>query len=304
MTTLKSRLEELMSDYGLTTQQQLADFAGVSKGLVGQWFNGSTGLGKKPLLAFQKKTNYSTQWLTDGTGSKYIDELEAAPSRHAGFAARLAQSIATAGMDLAVLAKKSFVPQERIEVYLTGTKLPYVEDAENLAAALGVGVEWLRFGEDIRTPPTGSGVAATHDSVVLPGHFRIMRYDISLSAGEGNAIWVEREDDDDPLLFRYGWLKVKGLRQQDLRAMYVRGDSMDPVLKHWDTVVIDVSDTGIDDGEIYALFFKDKLYIKQLRNTENGVDLISFNPDYDVMHVTEENADRFQVLGRMVWRGG
>ena len=49
MNTLKDRLEELMAEYGLDTQQQLADFAGVSKGLVGQWFNGSTGLGAKPL---------------------------------------------------------------------------------------------------------------------------------------------------------------------------------------------------------------------------------------------------------------
>ena len=65
MSTLKERLEELMDDYNLVTQQQLAEFADVSKGLVGQWFNGSTGLGKKPLLAFQKKTNYSTQWLIE-----------------------------------------------------------------------------------------------------------------------------------------------------------------------------------------------------------------------------------------------
>ncbi len=43
---LKDRLQELMAEYGLITQQDLADFAGVSKGLVGQWFNGQTGLGK------------------------------------------------------------------------------------------------------------------------------------------------------------------------------------------------------------------------------------------------------------------
>ncbi len=71
MNTLKDRLEELMAKYGLTTQQQLADFAGVSKGLVGQWFNGSTGLGAKPLSAFDKKTNFSINWLADGTGDKY-----------------------------------------------------------------------------------------------------------------------------------------------------------------------------------------------------------------------------------------
>lgn len=73
---LKDRLQELMNDYGLITQQDLADFAGVSKGLVGQWFSGQTGLGKKPLLAFEKKTNFSTRWLADGLGNKYRKDSE------------------------------------------------------------------------------------------------------------------------------------------------------------------------------------------------------------------------------------
>lgn len=73
---LKDRLQELMAEYGLITQQDLADFAGVSKGLVGQWFNGQTGLGKKPLLAFEKKTRFSTRWLADGLGEKYRKDVE------------------------------------------------------------------------------------------------------------------------------------------------------------------------------------------------------------------------------------
>jgi peptidase, S24 family len=86
MNTLKDRLEELMAEHGLTTQQQLADFAGVSKGLVGQWFNGSTGLGAKPLLAFGKKTRFSTQWLADGTGEKYQSESKPVESNATAFA--------------------------------------------------------------------------------------------------------------------------------------------------------------------------------------------------------------------------
>jgi len=86
MNTLKDRLEELMTEHGLTTQQQLADFAGVSKGLVGQWFNGSTGLGAKPLLAFGKKTRFSTQWLADGTGEKYQADGKPIESNATAFA--------------------------------------------------------------------------------------------------------------------------------------------------------------------------------------------------------------------------
>lgn len=90
MTTLKERLEEVMQEHGLKTQQQLAEFAGVSKGLVGQWFKGDTGLGAKPLLAFETKTNFSTRWLVEGKGDKYRNvgkqgegEMSAAPSNHA-----------------------------------------------------------------------------------------------------------------------------------------------------------------------------------------------------------------------------
>ena len=71
MTDLQQRLKELMAEYQLKTMQELADFAGVSKGLVGQWFSGVTGLGKKPLLNLTQKTRYSAQWLADGSGEKY-----------------------------------------------------------------------------------------------------------------------------------------------------------------------------------------------------------------------------------------
>lgn len=70
---LKERLHELMRENGLKTQTQLADFAKVTKGLVHQWFNGDTGLGKKPLLELEKKTRFSAQWLAYGTGNKYKD---------------------------------------------------------------------------------------------------------------------------------------------------------------------------------------------------------------------------------------
>lgn len=68
---LKDRLEELMAEYGIENKQQLAKFAGVSKALVGQWFLGETGLGAKPLLAFDTKTRFSTKWLATGEGEKY-----------------------------------------------------------------------------------------------------------------------------------------------------------------------------------------------------------------------------------------
>lgn len=233
MTTLKERLKELMAEHGLTTQQQLADFAEVSKGLVGQWFNGSTGLGAKPLLAFEKKTNFSPQWLVDGVGEKYRD-----------------------------------VPRPR----------------------------------DHYIPPAG-GIAVLEDTDTTYTHREIEMYELRLSAGLGNAEWVPRKA-DDPLVFRNGWFRARGLNPNTLRGMYVKGDSMRPVLNNRDTIIIDISDTELVDGEIYAVVYREKFYIKQIKHLADGIELVSFNTEYKPMPVKNGDADQFQCLGRMVWRGG
>lgn len=234
MATLKERLEEVMHEHGLKTQQQLAEFAGVSKGLVGQWFKGDTGLGAKPLLAFEKKTKFSTRWLVEGKGNKYRDEI--------------------------------------------------VDD------------------DKLTISPAGS-IAIQEEVDLSHTHLAIDFYDYKLSAGTGTADWVPNRK-ESPLVFRKNWFKAKRLNPSDLRAMYIRGDSMSPELRDWDTVIIDITDLEIIDGEIYACVYKEKLYIKRIKRSEDGILLISSNPNYDTMEVNEQSADRFQLLGRMVWRGG
>ena len=68
---LSDRLQELMDEYGLKTRGELARFAGVSSGLVTQWFTGDTQLGAKPLIRFSERTRFCMRWLFDGTGPKY-----------------------------------------------------------------------------------------------------------------------------------------------------------------------------------------------------------------------------------------
>ena len=74
MSTLQERLKEVMDDLGITTQKDFATFAGVSKGLVNQWFSGTSTLGLKPIINITKKTNYSAEWLSRGVGPKYVSQ--------------------------------------------------------------------------------------------------------------------------------------------------------------------------------------------------------------------------------------
>ena len=62
MIALAERLTEVMKELGLETPTQLATFCGVTQGLVTQWFDGSSKLGPKPLLAFAR-THFDLDWI-------------------------------------------------------------------------------------------------------------------------------------------------------------------------------------------------------------------------------------------------
>lgn len=179
-----------------------------------------------------------------------------------------------------------------------------------LANALNTTSEYLIYGNDepinpkeaIEMPPAGS-IAIQEEVDLSHTHLAIDFYDYKLSAGTGTAAWVPNRK-ESPLVFRENWFKAKRLNPSDLRAMYVRGDSMTPELNDWDTVIIDITDLEIIDGAIYACVYKEKLYIKRIQRSEDGILLISSNTDYETMEVNQDTADRFQLLGRMVWRGG
>lgn len=167
---------------------------------------------------------------------------------------------------------------------------------------LGYSVNWLLGAEiekksiDISSIEDNADYSDTHIAIEL--------YDIKLSAGNGRIVeWVPRKS-EEPLLFREAWFKQKRLYPENCKAMYVRGHSMDPVLNDWDTVIVDITDTDIIDGEIYALIYGNNFYIKQVVRTGKGVQLISFNPDYEPINIRESDLEELQIVGRKIWRGG
>lgn len=207
------------------------------------------------------------------------------------------------GLTQVQLAEKVGVSQNTIQKVEKGGDTKYINQ---LAKALGVNPEWLQFGvgemlsevvDDVDVIDTEKDYSDTHISIDL--------YDIRLSAGNGKQVveWIPRKS-DEPLLFREAWFRVKRLSPKNCKAMYVRGHSMSPVLEDWDTVIVDVSDTEIADGEIYALIYNKNFYIKQIVRTGKGIQLLSFNTEYKPINVPDEELNNLQVIGRKVWRGG
>ncbi|STZ77360.1 LexA family transcriptional regulator [Bergeriella denitrificans] len=217
------------------------------------------------------------------------------------FAERLNKAKEKAGIELPELSKNTGISYEMVRRYTLGLAQPRTDGMERLAEVLNVSAPWLQFGESLM--PQAGAIAIQEEVDTEHTHFEIQMYEYKLSAGTGNFVWVTNHK-EDPLTFRERWFRARRLNPNTLRGMYVRGNSMEPDLKDWDTVIIDISDLDIADDEIYAVVFKDKFYIKRIRQTEDGLLLISSNPDYPPIEVTPESSHQFQLLGRMVWRGG
>ena len=83
--------------------------------------------------------------------------------------------------------------------------------------------------------------------------------------------------------------------------MDVRGDSMEPLLKNGDTLLVDQSDTEVMDGRIYVVTLGDELRVKRIQKSMRGYVLRSENPRY--ADITVEGADlaEFKVHGRVRW---
>lgn len=216
---------------------------------------------------------------------------------------RVKRSREKLGLNQKELAKLCNVSQNAIsKIESSGTQQP--RNLVQIANALKVNIQWLQSGEG--EPEQVLDLAIIEkDKDYSDSHIGISLYDIKLSAGNGTAIveWIPRKS-DEPLLFRSAWFKAKRLYPENCKAMYVRGNSMSPVLEDWDTVIVDISDTEIIDGEIYALSYKNNFYIKQVIRAGNNIDLISFNTTYAPIVINEDDLQHLKIIGKKVWRGG
>ncbi|WP_330114101.1 S24 family peptidase [Pseudomonas sp. JS3066] len=100
-------------------------------------------------------------------------------------------------------------------------------------------------------------------------------------------------------------LKNKGVDPANARCVTITGNSMEPVLKNGATVGVDVGNTRIVDGDLFAIDHGGQLRVKQAyRLPGGGIRLRSFNRDE---HPDEEYSlddmarHEIVVIGRVFW---
>lgn len=94
------------------------------------------------------------------------------------------------------------------------------------------------------------------------GHVHIRESNVEFSAGNG-VVFHEIEK-STPRSYSADWLHKEGIRPERAIRARVKGDSMEEFLFDGDTVLINLDETEIKDGKIYALRYGDELRIKQL----------------------------------------
>ena len=124
---------------------------------------------------------------------------------------------------------------------------------------------------------------------------------ISLEASAGPGATAAEEIPFDAFRFSRRWLRENGLEPGQLSAIRVMGDSMDPLLRDGDEILVDRTPRAFREG-VHVVRLGEALHVKLLQAVPpDRMRLISKNPAYETVEVGMSDVD---VVGRVVWKGG
>ena len=196
--------------------------------------------------------------------------------------------------NVSALARASGLNVSTIRGIVSDKRVPQIDTAAAIAKALGCGLGSL-MGED---------VSFYSHKVSDEGFAPIPAHDWGAEAGPGSGFSDAAEfAAEKSLMFSRAWLRRKGLVEQELMVIGVRGDSMTPELEDGDAVLIDKRPVERPNQRgIYFLRTHDGLNLKRVRVDRRSGDcyLMSSNPVYrDLIY----NQEDIEILGLVVWRG-
>jgi phage repressor protein C with HTH and peptisase S24 domain len=105
----------------------------------------------------------------------------------------------------------------------------------------------------------------------------------------------------DSFRFSRKWLRENALEAGKLSAVRVLGDSMEPLLREGDDLLVDMAARPFRDG-IYVLRLDGNLLVKRVTSQGAGrFSILSQNLSYPPISVMAED---LHLVGRVVWKSG
>ncbi len=163
-------------------------------------------------------------------------------------------------------------------------------DRRRLAAFFGVAESELGAPEDISPTPAKGRRSEFVDVPRLP-----------LDASAGPGAFAAEETPVDTFRFSARWLRGQGFDPAMLSAIAVAGDSMEPLLRDGDEILVDITPRPLRDG-IHVVRVGDALMVKRVQTgVPDVIVLESENPSYRPIELPRGEV---RVIGRVVWKGG
>lgn len=185
--------------------------------------------------------------------------------------------------------------------------------AMEISHIFGLSTDWILTGQGQRQSAQAQVQAMidsmpnaiTHDEIEpWRESVWVEFYDIRFCCGDGAGV-VDFEPLKKTLPFDASFFHYRGLKPEQLKMVYARGDSMSPYINEGDAVGIDISDKMPKDGEVYALFLDGDWMIKRIFKEGGGVlRLASDNQYYKDKIIDESNGESLIIIGRVVYRSG
>ncbi|QQE82910.1 XRE family transcriptional regulator [Pseudomonas putida] len=187
-----------------------------------------------------------------------------------------------------------------------------LRDAASVEAFLNSGDHPLKTAHENAKPVYDPGVAVAlepiqawdddtpleDDEVEIP----FLR-EVELSAGSGRTV-IERSS-TAKLRFGKRSLRAHNVQFDQAVCVVVSGNSMEPVLPDGSTVGVNIGQTQIVDGKMYAIKHDGQLRVKVLyRVPGGGVRFRSFNQSEhpDETYTADEMAEKsIEIIGRVFW---
>ena len=201
------------------------------------------------------------------------------------------------GLSQAEVSKRAFGQDSSAAIQgLRRGKSPGIERLSAISKVLGLE---LYFGPP---RPTQSQILRKNGPDPFEDFALVERFDVTLSAGPGAAGVNVREL--SPVAFRYDWLAAQSLSADQCVVATVGGDSMSPLIRDGDLILLNRQRGDLVSGEVYGFVdVEGDLLVKRLAKIDGGLLLQSENSSYPPETRLGEDANRVRIIGRYAWSG-
>lgn len=206
------------------------------------------------------------------------------------FGIRLKQALAKQNMTQLKLAELLDISPQSIQKWLGGLASPSNDNVLKISGILDISPAWLLFGLDGQE-----------------GYFiEIPETRVDFSAGNGAVYHTVDDDSGSKASYRMEWFAKERMNPNHCIRVKVKGDSMEPLLYMGDVALINMDETSVEDGGVYALRWNDSLYIKRLAMLPGvGLKMMSENPIYETTIIqSSEVNEQVQIIGRVRDKSG